>query len=460
MKKRFVKISVVIIFFLLLLVISLPIAFSLQTNQTFTYDGNGNLITGDGKYREYNEFNQLILIRNGSTNNDTILEEYIYHPTENRILIKKANPDGLGNDFEEVTVYINENFVRHRSTVGVDKINNSYYVKDDIGIVGEIIFNTTENGNKSTLLEKRFYHGDHLGSTTLITNDSGDVISETFYTPYGGILSGGNVSRYAYEGKEYSNLVDDYDFHFRKYNPELGVFTQPDSIISDPYNPQALNEYAFELRNPYKYADPDGHFVDVLVDIGFIAYDIYELSKDPDDPLNQIALGADVAAAFIPFVAGAGFAAKAGAKGVKIAGEAGNVVKDTNRLTKEAQSIANELGGVSDRFSGTVKHSIASNKLKQAGINNLYTEISLKENKVVSYGTKGSTRIDALTSSQDLSKIGTRVDQSRIGSCCDFKFGKSTMSREQASRISSQTGKSPNIIKPIIKKIKSFFGGK
>jgi len=50
------------------------------------------------------------------------------------------------------------------------------------------------------------YHPDHLGSTTLMTNTSGDSISETFYAPYGAILSGGNVSRYNYEGKEYNTF--------------------------------------------------------------------------------------------------------------------------------------------------------------------------------------------------------------------------------------------------------------
>ncbi len=52
--------------------------------------------------------------------------------------------------------------------------------------------------NMKKIIEKTFtlvHHPDHLGSTTLITNDSGDVISETFYTPYGGILSGGNNTK-------------------------------------------------------------------------------------------------------------------------------------------------------------------------------------------------------------------------------------------------------------------------
>ena len=42
---------------------------------------------------------------------------------------------------------------------------------------------------------KWFYHADHLGSTTLITNESGDVVENTFYLPYGGIDSGGESEK-------------------------------------------------------------------------------------------------------------------------------------------------------------------------------------------------------------------------------------------------------------------------
>lgn len=48
------------------------------------YDANGNLVTGDGKYREYNSLNQLWKIYNGS-DNTTLLQEYEYRPLEERI---------------------------------------------------------------------------------------------------------------------------------------------------------------------------------------------------------------------------------------------------------------------------------------------------------------------------------------------------------------------------------------
>ena len=80
-----------------------------------------------------------------------------------------------------------------RSVVGYLEVPAGViYIKDENGFVAEF------NSNQS----KIFYHNDHLGSTSVITNESGDVIEETFYDPYGAILEGGNASRYSYEGKD------------------------------------------------------------------------------------------------------------------------------------------------------------------------------------------------------------------------------------------------------------------
>jgi len=49
---------------------------------------------------------------------------------------------------------------------------------------------------------KRFYHPDHLGSTTLITDEAGNVIEETEYLPYGSVSSGGTSEDKLYENKE------------------------------------------------------------------------------------------------------------------------------------------------------------------------------------------------------------------------------------------------------------------
>src|SRR3989344_7963437 len=91
--------SISFVFFLL---ISLPIALAVELN--LTYDNNGNLITGDGKYRTYNEFNQLIKIQINNSNG-TVLEKYIYHPVEDRILAKNVYDEN--GDIKETVIYVN-----------------------------------------------------------------------------------------------------------------------------------------------------------------------------------------------------------------------------------------------------------------------------------------------------------------------------------------------------------------
>ncbi len=39
-------------------------------------------------------------------------------------------------------------------------------------------------------------------------------------------------------------------------------FTQPDSIVPEPGNPQSLNRYSYVYNNPLRYADPTGHEAD------------------------------------------------------------------------------------------------------------------------------------------------------------------------------------------------------
>ena len=50
-------------------------------------------------------------------------------------------------------------------------------------------------------------------------------------------------------------------FTTREYaHPLLGRFTQPDTIVPEPGNPQALNRYSYVLNNPARYTDPTGMF--------------------------------------------------------------------------------------------------------------------------------------------------------------------------------------------------------
>jgi hypothetical protein len=48
----------------------------------------------------------------------------------------------------------------------------------------------------------------------------------------------------------------------RYYDPALGRFIQPDSLIPEAYNPLAYDRYQYVYSNPVRFNDPSGHCID------------------------------------------------------------------------------------------------------------------------------------------------------------------------------------------------------
>jgi RHS repeat-associated protein len=109
-----------------------------------------------------------------------------------------------------------------------------------------------------------WYLSDHLGSTSLMIDESGLEIERTDYFPYGQIQSGG-TEKYGFTGQENDADTELMYYGARYYSPEYRVFVQPDTLLPDPYNPQALNRYAYALANPMKYTDPRGDYVESAI---------------------------------------------------------------------------------------------------------------------------------------------------------------------------------------------------
>ena len=105
---------------------------------------------------------------------------------------------------------------------------------------------------------KWFYHNDHLGSTTLITDEDGNIVEETFYTPFGQNTAGGVEESYYLYTNQFKDAIGCYDYGARVYCPEWYHFTSADPVIASVYDPQGLNHYSYVKNNPYKYVDPSG----------------------------------------------------------------------------------------------------------------------------------------------------------------------------------------------------------
>ena len=121
----------------------------------------------------------------------------------------------------------------------------------------------------------RFFHTDHLGSTTLVTDEEGRVVERIEYKPFGevyrrevrdpatGQLIVGSAapsgSPHGFTGQRHDTSTGLYYYKARYYDPSLGRFSQPDPFVQGPADPQTLNRYAYVGNNPTNFTDPSGH---------------------------------------------------------------------------------------------------------------------------------------------------------------------------------------------------------
>ena len=204
------------------------------------------------------------------------MQKYTFDPIEERIFIKdEYYPNG---SLKSSTYYFDDDYIVIQNSSGTYNRTNIY--QDGVLV-----------GYEGTDGKKRYVLPDHEGSAHLILNESGDVIEENLFSPFAEPLEGVKENKFSYEAKEYDSLVQDYDFHFRKYCAELGIFCQPDTLLQNVYDPQLLNRYSFERNNPYRYTDPSGHNIPAIVEgISIIAdlatignYNtLIEINEDPN----------------------------------------------------------------------------------------------------------------------------------------------------------------------------------
>jgi RHS repeat-associated protein len=109
-----------------------------------------------------------------------------------------------------------------------------------------------------------FYHGDQLGSTTVLTNVRGEVLRRVLYKPYGEALlptepSPNGVPEFGFTGQRFETGLGIYDYGARFYDPALGRFLQPDALVRDAIDPQSLNRFSYVMNSPVNLVDPSGN---------------------------------------------------------------------------------------------------------------------------------------------------------------------------------------------------------
>jgi RHS repeat-associated protein len=105
-----------------------------------------------------------------------------------------------------------------------------------------------------------YLHGDHLDSTSLTTDAEGEIVARQLYHPYGSVrYSEGTLpTDFGFTGQRQDGTGLVF-MHARYYHAGLARFTQADTIVPQPGNPQDLNRFAYTRNNPLAYVDPSGH---------------------------------------------------------------------------------------------------------------------------------------------------------------------------------------------------------
>ena len=129
-----------------------------------------------------------------------------------------------------------------------------------------------------------YYFADHLGSSRVVTNATGQIFDdsdhyplgracvvmnatgaiqdESDYYPFGGerVVAAGSGNAYKFTGKERDSESGLDNFGARYFGSTMGRFQSPDPQNAGAFiqDPQSWNAYAYARNNPLLFVDPDG----------------------------------------------------------------------------------------------------------------------------------------------------------------------------------------------------------
>ncbi|MEE3314144.1 MAG: toxin TcdB middle/N-terminal domain-containing protein [Treponema sp.] len=186
------------------------------------------------------------------------------------------------------TLYFNKMWTLHTDSGNI--ASGGQYAKNvylgDTRIVTKL-HGARENTIHEEYYKQYFYHSDHLGSATMISDYKGDEYQRIEYTPYGETWvektqnTGSEFLPYKFTGKEMDEETGLYYYGARYLDPKYSRWISTDPALGE-YIPQApvsdearkhnqnlpgmggvfnhINGdlYAYTANNPVKYTDPDG----------------------------------------------------------------------------------------------------------------------------------------------------------------------------------------------------------
>ncbi len=247
-------------------------------NAAYTYDANGNMLTGDVRSISYTSFDKPNQIIKGLNTTDIL-----YGPSRSRYFRKDTVDIAVtqytyvGGIYEKVE-FLNDG-------VAVNKTEERHFI-------GGFAILTMEDRSAGSpgIIKTRYLHKDHIGSITTITDEMGSIVEELSFDPWGkrraasldeleflhgpwaGLTANqkdnlttisselsSSVTNKGFTGHEQMDSVGLIHMNGRVYDAELGRFIQADPIIQSGTDLQAYNRYSYVRNNPLSLVDPSGY---------------------------------------------------------------------------------------------------------------------------------------------------------------------------------------------------------
>lgn len=195
----------------------------------YVYDANGNMTSGP-------DFSNL----------PTFASRTLAYNTDNMPVAVSAAGGALSITYDG-------DRASKQSTSG-----STFYIGNHFEIIGGSATKYVFAGNlrvaKMAGTNVNYFHKDHLGSSTVMTDSTGTAagIQASEYLPFGGSRGsdGVTVTNYKFTDQEHDPGSGLYNYDARLYDPVIGRFVSADSIVPDFYDPQSLNRYSYCLSNP------------------------------------------------------------------------------------------------------------------------------------------------------------------------------------------------------------------
>ncbi len=165
-------------------------------------------------------------------------------------------PSSMDNVFPSIRTLANASV--QESTSGVlttyMALNQNVSLPTPI-IEGEL----TRYAHDKTKYNAYWYHSDHLGSSSYITNLKGVVSQHMEYLPYGELLVDEHKNSYntpyKFNAKELDQETGNYCYGARYYNPKFSIWLGVDPLAEQM---PEWSSYNYTFSNPVKYTDPTG----------------------------------------------------------------------------------------------------------------------------------------------------------------------------------------------------------